>query len=86
MVSKAHATEQRGIISAVRGLFSNVLIEGNLHFVSALTRFNWHGRSLTAGEAVPETVELRPIPMHPTYRYAVMNGYRVIADATSRTV
>ena len=42
--------------------------------------------SATAGETLPEAVELHAIPKHPTYRYAVLNDYRVIVDASSREV
>ena len=43
-------------------------------------------RSASIGEALPESIELHPIPQHETYRYAVVNDHRVIVDAASRKV
>ena len=38
------------------------------------------------GEPLPATVELRPVPQHTEYRYAVVNNQRVIVDGRSRKV
>jgi uncharacterized protein DUF1236 len=38
------------------------------------------------GEALPETVELRAVPDHTEFRYAVVNQKRVIVDGRSRKV
>jgi hypothetical protein len=43
-------------------------------------------RHIAVGETLPEFVELRPIPKHETYRYAVVNNHRVIVDAGSREI
>jgi hypothetical protein len=43
-------------------------------------------RGALVGEALPEEIDLHPIPRHETYRYAVMNDHRVIVDAASRRV
>ncbi|WP_262267928.1 MULTISPECIES: DUF1236 domain-containing protein [Microvirga] len=40
----------------------------------------------SVGDSLSETIELRPIPKHETYRYAVVDGRRVIVDATSRKI
>ena len=41
---------------------------------------------ITVGQALPETVLLRRISRHETYRYAVMDGHRFIVDASTRRV
>lgn len=41
---------------------------------------------VVVGEALPTTVELRTIPEHTEYRYAVVNQKRVIVDGRSRKV
>ncbi|QRM30231.1 DUF1236 domain-containing protein [Microvirga sp. VF16] len=43
-------------------------------------------RGISPGESLSETIELYPIPKHETYRYAVVDGHRVIVDATSRKI
>jgi hypothetical protein len=41
---------------------------------------------VVVGEPLAETVELRPVPQHTEYRYAVINNQRVIVDGRSRKV
>ena len=41
---------------------------------------------IVVGEPLPEVVTVHPIPQHQTYRYAVVNGQRVIVDANTRQV
>ena len=41
---------------------------------------------IVVGEPLAETVELRPVPQHTEYRYAVINNQRVIVDGRSRKV
>jgi hypothetical protein len=43
-------------------------------------------QGISVGESLSELVELHPIPKHETYRYAVVDGHRVIVDATSRKI
>lgn len=43
-------------------------------------------REVVVGEPLPPTVELRVIPKHTRYRYAIVNGERVIVDSGSRKV
>jgi hypothetical protein len=43
-------------------------------------------QGMSVGESLSELVELHPIPKHETYRYAVLDGHRVIVDATSRKI
>ena len=38
------------------------------------------------GSTLPETVELRTIPRHDTYGYAVVNEHRVIVEPRTRRV
>jgi hypothetical protein len=41
---------------------------------------------IVVGEPLAESVELRPVPQHTEYRYAVINNQRVIVDGRSRKV
>lgn len=41
---------------------------------------------VVVGEALPATVELRPIPEYREYRYAVVNQKRVIVEPRTRKV
>lgn len=41
---------------------------------------------IVVGEAVPSTVQLRPVPQHTQFRYAYVNNTRVIVDAKSGKV
>jgi hypothetical protein len=45
-----------------------------------------YGQRISVGESLSELIELYPIPKHETYRYAVVDGHRVIVDATSRKI
>jgi len=41
---------------------------------------------VVVGEPLPEAVELRPVPSHTEYRYAVVNDRRVIVEPGTRKV
>lgn len=41
---------------------------------------------VVVGEPLPATVELRPVPSHTEYRYAVVNDRRVIVEPRTRKV
>jgi len=41
---------------------------------------------VVVGEPLPEVVELRPVPSHTEYRYAVVNDRRVIVEPRTRRV
>jgi hypothetical protein len=41
---------------------------------------------VVVGEPLPATVELRPVPQHTEYRYAVVNNQRVIVEPKTRKV
>ncbi|MBV5271160.1 MAG: DUF1236 domain-containing protein [Afipia sp.] len=41
---------------------------------------------VVVGEPLPEYVELRPVPSHTEYRYAVVNDRRVIVEPRTRRV
>lgn len=41
---------------------------------------------IVVGEPLPEAVELRPVPSHTEYRYAVVNDRRVIVEPRTRKV
>ena len=41
---------------------------------------------VVVGEPLPPTVELRPVPSHTEYRYAVVNDRRMIVEPRTRKV
>jgi hypothetical protein len=41
---------------------------------------------IVVGEPLPPTVELRTVPSHTEYRYAVVNDRRVIVEPRTRKV
>lgn len=41
---------------------------------------------VVVGESLPDYVELRPVPSHTEYRYAVVNDRRVIVEPRTRRV
>ncbi len=41
---------------------------------------------IVVGEPLPAQVELRPVPRHTEYRYAVVNDRRVIVDPRTRRI
>lgn len=41
---------------------------------------------IVVGEPLPETVELRTVPSHTEYRYAVVNDRRVIVEPRTRKI
>jgi len=41
---------------------------------------------VVVGEPLPPTVELRTVPRHAEYRYAVVNDRRVIVEPRTRRV
>ena len=43
-------------------------------------------QGVSLGETLRDDIDLHPITNHETYRYAVVNRYRVIVDAASRRI
>ncbi len=41
---------------------------------------------ISIGESLSHSIELHPIPRHETYRYAMVDGHRLIVDAASRNI
>jgi len=41
---------------------------------------------VVVGEPLPTTVEVRPVPQHVQYSYAVVNDQRVIVDRQTRKI
>ncbi|WP_371680161.1 DUF1236 domain-containing protein [Microvirga sp. KLBC 81] len=41
---------------------------------------------LEVGNVLPEGAELHVVPRHESYRYAIVQGHRVIVDAASRQI
>ena len=46
----------------------------------------WSASEVVVGEPLPPTVELRTVPQHTEYRYAVVNDRRVIVEPRTRKV
>ena len=73
-----------GTVGAAVGLgleIPNAVITG-----SRGTAQSWFASSVVVGEPLPEDVELRPVPNHAEYRYAVVNERRVIVEPRTRRV
>ncbi|WDZ77529.1 DUF1236 domain-containing protein [Ensifer adhaerens] len=45
-----------------------------------------YGGTVVVGEALPDTVEVYPIPQQPSYGYVVLNQQTVLVDPQSRRV
>lgn len=43
-------------------------------------------REVVVGSTLPDSVELRTVPQHDTYSYAVVNNKRVVVEAKTRKV
>ncbi|NBJ11090.1 DUF1236 domain-containing protein [Microvirga arsenatis] len=74
------ASQQSAVLEAARSLAVDLSPRQEAVATTRLTH------SAAIGEALPETIALHPIPKHETYRYAVVNGHRVIVDAASRKI
>jgi hypothetical protein len=77
---------QRDGADAARVIAEGLPNEGNarIHWGSAPSASI--DRRIAIGETLPDFVELRLIPKHETYRYAIVNNHRVIVDAGSREI
>jgi len=74
----------QAIPDVVRNVTADLSARLNANREGSPALFSSHGMSI--GESLPETVEVYPIPKHETYRYALVDGQRVIIDAVSRKV
>src|SRR6476659_11307030 len=73
-----------GTVGAAVGLgleIPNAVITGLPRDRSVVVR-----EQVVVGEPLPATVELRTVPQHTEYRYAVVNDRRVIVDPRTRRV
>ena len=73
-----------GTVGAAVGLgleIPNAVITGLPRDRSVVVR-----EQVVVGEPLPATVELRPVPSHTEYRYAVVNERRVIVEPRTRRV
>jgi hypothetical protein len=50
------------------------------------TRSLTHSGAGPVGQTLSDTIMLRPISGHETYRYAVIDGHRLVVDASTRKV
>ncbi|EIM24807.1 DUF1236 domain-containing protein [Microvirga lotononidis] len=82
------APESAGYTYAVPGIVRNVASEVSSRLAarppgSAAPRAEG---KISISESLSHSVELHAIPRHETYRYAMVDGHRLIVDAASRTI
>jgi len=80
----ASTGSSQAIPDVVRNVTADLSARLNVNRESSPALFSSHWMSV--GESLPETVEVYPIPKHETYRYALVDGQRVIVDAVSRKI
>ena len=73
-----------GIPDAVRNIAADLSARLQLGRANASTPAKDGG--LSVGESLSESVEVHAIPKHETYRYAIVDGRRLIIDAASRKI
>jgi hypothetical protein len=83
-VTTTSAIPSHAIPDAVRNFAADLSARLNVNREGSLVVSLNHGMSI--GESLPESVEVHPIPKHETYRYALVDGHRVIVDAASRKI
>jgi hypothetical protein len=83
-ITTSSAIQSHAIPDAVRNIAADVSASLNVKRESSLAPS--YDQQISVGESLSELVELYPIPKHETYRYAVVDGHRVIVDATSRKI
>jgi hypothetical protein len=72
------------IPDAIRSVVAEVSARLSVNQESSTTA---HGEQrISIGESLSASFELYPIPKHETYRYAVVDGHRIIVDAASRKI
>lgn len=83
-ITTASEIPSHAIPDAVRNIAADfaVRLNGNQEGSPTLSL----NQGMSIGKSLPESVEVHPIPKHETYRYALVDGHRVIVDAVSRKI
>lgn len=83
-LATASTISSQAIPDVVRNVTADLPLRLNVNREGSPALSSNHGMSI--GESLPESVEVHPIPKHETYRYALVDGQRVIVDAVSRKI
>lgn len=83
-VADAPSRTLSSAVSAVRKITFRPSTSGTPASDSSLT--DRGSLRLKIGEVLPEGTVLRSVARHPSYRYAIVQGQRVIVDAASRRI
>jgi phage tail tape-measure protein len=71
-----------GPVGAVVGAGVGAIIGSNLPQQPSVT----YSQPVVAGEVLPQTVTVYPVPQYRQYDYAIVNNHRVIIDPATRRV
>ncbi len=75
-----------GAVAAVRKIKSHLSVDQLTQTSSGPEIDDQDNPRLKIGEMLPEEAELHVVPRHESYRYAIVQGQRVIVDAGSRQI
>jgi hypothetical protein len=85
-VPPAMAGTLTGAVKAVRTIRSHLKSSDQQQGWSEPSAQGQETARLGIGEVLPEGTALYEIPRHESYRYAILQGHRVIVDAASRQI
>ena len=85
-VVSAQAGTLTGAVAAVRNIGAHLSADQRARAWSEPSPEDRDIPRLKIGETLPEGVELYAVPQHESYRYAIVQGHRVIVDAASRQI
>ena len=85
-VSPAMAGTLTGAVKMVRTIRSHLQSGDQQQTWSEASVDSQEPPHLGVGEVLPEEMTLYAVPRHESYRYAVLQGQRVIVDAASRQI
>ncbi|MXQ10418.1 DUF1236 domain-containing protein [Microvirga makkahensis] len=82
----AQAGTLTGAVAAVRKIRLHLSADQSTRTWSEPSPEDRDMSRLGVGEVLPEGAELYPVPQHESYRYAIVQGHRLIVDAASRQI
>jgi hypothetical protein len=85
-VSPAMAGTLTGAVKMVRNIRSHLKSDDHQQTWSVAAPNGQELPDLGVGEVLPEGMALYAVPRHESYRYAVLQGQRLIVDAASRQI
>jgi hypothetical protein len=85
-MTKALAGNLIGAVDTVRRTASHLSLDQGTPAAPELPAADRDRTRLTIGKVLPEGTEVYAVPRHESYRYAIVNGHRVIVDAASRQI